>query len=138
MGPTLGLSLALWLFHRVLPPVSSVLPLLDSSLLCSLASWLVLGSAFQVLVETWPSSSAGVVSSASSSCLRGPLGCRLLLSTRGLPPCVCFFAGFPGPQAGAVFLSFFRPPCPSVSILCRSGAVFWASCPFGQPWFLFL
>ena len=60
-GPTLSLSLAPWLFHRILPPVSSVLPLLDSSLLCSLASWLVLGSAFQVLVETGPSSSAGVV-----------------------------------------------------------------------------
>ena len=55
------------------------------SLLCSLASWLVLGSAFQVLVETGPSSSAGVVSSVSSSCLRVPLGCRLLLSIRGLP-----------------------------------------------------
>ena len=48
VGPTLGLSSAPWLFHRILPPVSSVLPLLDSSLLCSLASWLVLGSAFQV------------------------------------------------------------------------------------------
>ena len=34
--------------------------------------------------------------------------CRLLLST-----CVLFF----------------RPSCPSVSILCRSGAVFWDSCP---------
>ena len=84
-SPTLSLSSAPWLFHRLLPPVSSVLPLLDSSLLCSLASWLVLGSVIQVLVETGPSSSAGVVSSASSSCLRGPLGCLLLLSTRGLP-----------------------------------------------------
>ena len=84
-GPTLGLSSAPWLFHRILHPVSSVLPLLDSSLLGSLACWLVWGSAFQVLLETGPSSSAGVVSSASSSCLRGPLGCLLLLSTRGLP-----------------------------------------------------
>ena len=83
-GPTLGLSSAPWLFHRLLPPVPSVLPLLDSSLLCFLASWLVLVSAFQVLVESGPSSSAGVVSSVSSSCLRGSLGC-LLLSTRGLP-----------------------------------------------------
>ena len=84
-GPTLGLSSAPWPFHRILPPVSSVLPLLDSSLLCSLDCWLVLGSAFQVLVEMGPSSSAGVVSSASSSCLRGPLGCLLLLSTRSFP-----------------------------------------------------
>ena len=59
---------------------------LSSTLVFSVpASWLVLGSAFQVLVETGPSSSAGVVSSASSSCLGGPLGCLLLLSTRGLP-----------------------------------------------------
>ena len=64
-GPTLGLSSAPWLFHRILPPVSSVLPLLGSCLLCSLAGWLVLGSAFQVLVEAGPSSSACVVSSAS-------------------------------------------------------------------------
>ena len=28
-----------------------------------------------------------------------------------LSPCVCFLAGFPGPQAGAVFLLFFRPSC---------------------------
>ena len=84
-GPTLSLSSAPWLFHRILPPVSSVLPLLDSSFLCSLASWLVLGSAFQVLVGTGPSSSAGVVSSESSSCLRGTVGCLLLLSTSGLP-----------------------------------------------------
>ena len=84
-GPTLGLSSAPWLFHRILPPVSLVLSLLNSSLLCSLASWLIVGSAFQVLVETGPSSSAGVTSSASSSCLRGPLGFLLLLSTLGLP-----------------------------------------------------
>ena len=50
-GPPLGLSSAPWLFHRFLPPVSSVLPLFDFSLLCYLASWLVLGSSFQVLVE---------------------------------------------------------------------------------------
>ena len=50
-GPTLGLSSAPWLFHRFLPRVSSVLTLLDSSLLCYLASWLILGSSFQVLVE---------------------------------------------------------------------------------------
>ena len=50
-GPTPGLSSAPWLFHRFLPRVSSVCPLLDSSLLCYLASWLVLGSSFQVLVE---------------------------------------------------------------------------------------
>ena len=54
-------------------------------LLCSLSSWLILGSAFRILMETGPSSSAGVVSWAYSSCLRGPLGCLLLLSTRGLP-----------------------------------------------------
>ena len=37
--------------HRFFPRVSSVWTLLDSSLLCYLASWLVLGSSFQVLVE---------------------------------------------------------------------------------------
>ena len=50
-GPTPGLSSAPWLFHRFLPRVSSVWPLLDSSLLCYLASWLVLGSSFQFLVK---------------------------------------------------------------------------------------
>ena len=50
-GPMPGLSSAPWLFHRFLPRVSSVCPLLDSSLLCYLASWLVLGSSVQVLVE---------------------------------------------------------------------------------------
>ena len=92
-GPTLGLSSAPWLFHRILPPVSSALPLFDSSLLCSLASWLVLCSTFQVLGETWPSSSAGVVSWVSLSCLRGPLGfsrpsgrcCFSLSCSSGLP-----------------------------------------------------
>ena len=50
-GPTPGLSSAPWLFHRFLPRVSSVWPLLDSSLLCYLASWLVLGSSFQFLLK---------------------------------------------------------------------------------------
>ena len=49
-GPSLALSSATWLFYRILPPVSSVLPLLGSRLLCSHTGWLVLGSAFQVLV----------------------------------------------------------------------------------------
>ena len=87
-------------------------------------------------METGPSSSAEVVSSASSSCLRSPLGCLLLLSTCGLP-LVSVSYGFSRPSGRCCFsLFFFRPSCPSVSILYRSGAVFfWASCPLGEPWF---
>ena len=53
VGPTPGLSLASCLFHRCFPRVLSVCAFLDSRLLCSLASWLVLGSSFPVLVVLW-------------------------------------------------------------------------------------
>ena len=102
-GSTLSLSSAPWLFHRILPPVSSVLPLLGSRLLCSLAGWLVLCSAFQVLVEAGPSSSACVVSSAPSSCLRWALRYRLLLLHSRVAPCVFFLEGFPSLQQVLLF-----------------------------------
>ena len=53
---------------------------------CCLSSTLVFSVPLPV-GSSWapPSSSAGVVSSASSSCLRGPLGFLLLLSTHDLP-----------------------------------------------------
>ena len=81
---------------------------------------------------SWGFLQSVVVFSASWSCLRGPLECIfLLLSPRGLPlvSVSCFF--FPGPPCVTGFLLFFWPSCPSVSSLCQSGAVFWASCPFG-------
>ena len=53
-----------------------------------------------------------------------------------LTPCACFLPGFPGPQAGAVFLSCSSglpvrqsPSCIGLELF------FWASCPLGQPWF---
>ena len=95
--------------------------------------WLILGSAFQVVVEAGPSS-ACVVSSASSSCLQGALRCRLLLSTRGLPLVSFSWSVFSPSCRCCCSLLFFRPSCPSVSILCRSEAVFWESCPLWQPW----
>ena len=51
-------------------------------------------------------------------------------------PLCLFLSGFSRPSGRCCFfLLFFRLSCLSVSILYRSGAVFWASCPLGQPWF---
>ena len=64
--------------------VSSLCAFLGSRLLCSLASLLVLGSSFPVLV-IFSFLLSGVFVLASGSCLCAPLVCFLLLSTRGLP-----------------------------------------------------
>ena len=82
-GPTPGLSLACWLFHRFFSPVSSLCAFLDSGLLYSLADYLVLGSSFPVLVICSFLLSE-VIAVASGSCFSAPLVCFILLSTHGL------------------------------------------------------
>ena len=108
---------------------------------CELSSTLVfsvpllVGSSWAPLSRfswSWAFLQTGVFASAYWSCLRGPLRCILLLSPCGLP-LVCFLGFFFRPSVCCRFsLLFFRPSCPSVSSLCQSGAVFWASCPFGS------
>ena len=96
---------------------------LDSRLLCSLASWLVLGSSFPVLVIC-SFLLSGVLSLASGSCLCAPLVCILLLSTDGLPLVSVSWDVFPRPSVCYGFsLLFFWPSYQSVSALFRSGAV---------------
>ena len=115
-GPSPGLSSASWLFHHFFPRVLSVFTLLDSRLLCSLASWLVLGSSFPVLVALRLPSIRGSLF-GFLICLRGPLGCILLLSPRGLPLVSVSWGVL---QA---LRMFFWPSYPSVSGLFKSGAV---------------
>ena len=118
-----GLSSAPWRFHRFFPRVSSVCALLDARFLCSHASWPVLGSSSR-FSWSWGFLHTGVVSSASWSCHRGPLGGILLLSPRGLPLGSVSWGVF---QALHMFrgfsLLFFWLSCLSVSSLCQSGAV---------------
>ena len=109
-GPTPGLSLASWLFHRFFSRGSSLGVFLDSRLLYSLAGYLVLGSSFPVLVIcSFLLSEALAV--ASGYCLSAPLVCLLLLSAclwflfLGLFFSMCrgFLSSFSG-------LSFSRSP----------------------------
>ena len=91
--------------------------------LCSHASWPVLGSSSR-FSWSWGFLHTGVVSSASWSCLWGPLGGILLLYPRGLPLGSVSWGVF---QALRMFrgfsLLFCWLSCPSVSSLCQSGAV---------------
>ena len=102
--------------------VSSMCAFLDSRLLCSLASWLVLGSSLPVLVIC-SFLLSGVLALASGSCLCAPLVCILLLYSR-LASGFCFLDVFPGPPYVPGFsLLFFLLSYQSVSDLFRSGAV---------------
>ena len=103
--------------------VSSMCAFLDSRLLCSLASGLVLGSCFPVLVICSFLLSR-LLSLASGSCLCAPLVCILLLSTRGLHLVPVSWDVFSRPSVCSGFsLVFFWPSYQLVSALFRSGAV---------------
>ena len=129
-GPTPGLSLAYWLFHRLFSRGSSLCAFLDSRLLYSLAGWLVLGSSFPVLVIC-SFLLSGVLAVASGSCLSAPLVCFLLLSTRGLSLVSVSWDDFSGHSVGYIprfSLNFLA----LVSVGLRPGSVwscYWSSCP---------